>query len=83
MKAHRDALSPAASIEEARERIAAHAGTPEAFRLPVADALQDPMGLSMAVITDAILKRGWAPDGYEQQQGYRIYRYKTPDEPGA
>jgi len=71
------ALAPVASIEEARERIAAHAGPAESFRLPLADGLQDPMGLSMAIITDAILKRGWEPDGYTQEKGFRIYRYKT------
>lgn len=72
------AAEPASSIEEACERIAAHAGSAESFRLPIADGLQDPMGLSMAIITDAILKRGWEPDGYTQENGFRIYRYKTP-----
>jgi hypothetical protein len=70
--------NPVASIDEARRLIAAHAGSPEDFRLPLADALQDPMGVSMAMITDAILKRGWEPDGYAQEKGFRVYRYKTP-----
>lgn len=83
MTARRDDIEPAISVEEARDRIAAHAGPAERFRLPVSDELQDPMGLAMAIITDAILQRGWEPDGYEQRTGYRVYRYKTPAPAGA
>ena len=32
----------------------------------------------MAVITDGILAREWEPDGYIQEHGYRIYKYKKP-----
>jgi hypothetical protein len=34
------------------------------------------VGLNMALILDHVLARGWLPDGYEQRDGYRIYRYK-------
>jgi len=71
-------MTPIASIDEARQRIAAHSGSPEEFRLPISDQLQDPVGLNMAVITDAILERGWEPDGFVQERGFRIYKYKTP-----
>ena len=71
-------MKPAASIDEARALIAAHSGRPEDFRLPISDQLQDPIGVNMAIITDAILKRGWEPDGYTQEKGFRTYKYKTP-----
>ena len=71
-------MKPAASVDEARELIAAHIGRPEDFRLPISDQLQDPIGANMAVITDAILERGWEPDGYTQDEGFRTYKYKTP-----
>lgn len=29
----------------------------------------------MAVVMDAILKKGFWPDGFEQKDGYRLYRY--------
>jgi hypothetical protein len=32
--------------------------------------------MNMAMITDGILAREWEPDGYIQQKGYRIYKYK-------
>jgi hypothetical protein len=46
------------------------------LRLLIPDALQDEMGLNMALILDHVLARGWLPDGYEQRDSYRIYRYK-------
>lgn len=73
-------MKPAASIDEARKLIAAHSGSPEKFLLPISDQLQDPIGVNMAIITDAILKRGWEPDGYTQDKGFRIYKYKAPGE---
>ena len=63
------------SIEEAQEMIRAFEGKPEDFKLPISDDLQDPMGINIAIITDGILKRGWMPGGFEQKQGYRIYKY--------
>jgi hypothetical protein len=30
----------------------------------------------MAIITDSILAREWEPNGYLQENGFRIYRYK-------
>ncbi len=63
------------SIEEAQERIKTFEGRPEDFKLPISDELQDPMGLNMAIITDNILNRGWMPDGFDQEEGYRIYKY--------
>jgi hypothetical protein len=63
------------SIEEAKETIEKFEGKPEDFKLPISDDLQDPVGLNMAIITDSILERGWMPDGFDQKEGYRIYKY--------
>ena len=63
------------SIEEAQEMIKTFKGNPEDFKLPISDDLQDLMGLNMAIITDTIVKRGWMPDGFDQREGYRIYKY--------
>ena len=35
--------------------------------LAISDSLQDPMGLNIAVILDAILALGLKPDGFEQK----------------
>ncbi len=45
----------------------------------IQDVLQDAMGVGMAIITDAILAKGWDLDGFEQRDGYRVYRYKLPE----
>ena len=37
----------------------------------------DTSGAGMAIIVDAILgRRIYMPDGFEQHDGYRVYRYK-------
>jgi hypothetical protein len=53
-------------------------GTP--FELPIAEAFTldgrpDPMGMGMAIVVDGILKHGYFPRGFEQRQGYRLYKY--------
>ncbi|MDY6940401.1 MAG: hypothetical protein SWY16_22440 [Cyanobacteriota bacterium] len=70
-------MEPIENIENAIERVERFQGQPEAFLLPIADSLIDPIGLNMAVITDRILARKWQPDGFEQRDGYRIYKYKS------
>ena len=40
------------------------------------DALNDQVGINMAIITDRVLARGWQPNGFVQANGYRIYRYE-------
>jgi len=59
------------------ERVNSFAGLPEQFVLAVPEALLDPVGMNMALITDRVLARGWQPDGFEQHDGYRLYRYKV------
>jgi hypothetical protein len=72
-------VRPCTTVEEEIEAINAHNGTAETFTLPIADSLNDTMGAAMAIITDRILARGWAPDGYEQGAGFKVYRYKSAE----
>ena len=69
-------MRPIEDIQNALALIDAYHGEPEDFRLSVSEVLLDPIGIQMALVTDAILARGWEPDGFEQGPGYRIYRYK-------
>lgn len=71
-------MKPISTVREAQKVIRSFQGRPEDFRLPIAEALLDPAGINMAVITDGILAREWEPDGYIQEHGYRIYKYKKP-----
>ena len=69
-------MEPITDIADAIRKIEEHQGSPENFVLPIADSINDEVGVNMAIITTAILKRGWEPRGFEQQDGYRNYRYK-------
>jgi len=60
-------------------------GTPVV--LPIANGAtlrrqSDPIGAGMAMLLDAFLAKRYAPDGFEQGDGFRVYRYKPFDEPG-
>jgi hypothetical protein len=70
-------MAPITTIEEAFASIDAFRGSAEEFILPIADSLQDPVGLNLAIILDRILARGWWPNGYVQHDGYRAYAYKS------
>ena len=72
-------VKPCTTLEEALAAIAAYTDTADTFTLPIADSLNDAMGMAMAIITDQILLRGWEPDGYEQGEGFRMYRYSTTE----
>jgi hypothetical protein len=37
------------------------------------------MGIAMAIVTDAVLAKGWDLNGFDQRDGYRVYKYKWPD----
>jgi hypothetical protein len=54
-------------------------GKPEDFQLAIAETLLDATGINIAIITDRILKRGWQPDGFTQEPGYRLFRYKKSE----
>jgi hypothetical protein len=68
---------PFTDIHAAVAAVASFYGSPEEFLLPIADTLQDSIGMCMALVTDRVLARGWEPNGYEQGVGFRLYRYKA------
>ena len=48
----------------------------EYFTVRPPERFLDPVGVNMAIVTDAILEKGWTVDGYHQLDGYRLYRNK-------
>lgn len=70
-------MKPVTTIDQARRLIESYRGRPEDFELPIANEMLDPMGVNMAIITDAILAREWEPDGFTESTGYRTCRYKA------
>lgn len=72
-------MNPYTDIDMVRQAIEKFDGSPEDFRLPISDEIQDPMGIGMAIVMDAILAKGWEVDGFDQKDGYRVYRYKSPE----
>lgn len=69
-------MIPFNDIDQAAKYVDDFKGKPEEFELAISDELQDPIGINMALITDRILAKGWEPDGFKQENGYRIYLYK-------
>jgi len=69
-------MHPYTDVNEAMARVDSYEGEPAEFLLPISEALLDPVGVYMALVTDRILARGWLPDGFDQGPGYRVYRYK-------
>lgn len=72
-------MKPFADVDSARLAVEEYSEAPEDFRLPISSEILDPMGITMAIILDAIIAKGWDPDGFEQCDGYRIYKYKAAD----
>ena len=66
---------PLTTVEEAREYISNNFKNPEET-LWIAESLNDNVGMNMAIIGDKILKTGYMPNGFDQKEGYRIYKYK-------
>ena len=62
-------------VETMLEQIQTHLGPASEFKLQVPDAMNDPIGINMSLISDGILAKGWLPNGFEQGDGYRIYEY--------
>jgi hypothetical protein len=70
-------MKPATTVAEAKRLIDSFKGKPEDFELPISNELLDPVGINMAIITDAILAREWEPNGHIEGHGCRIYKYKA------
>ncbi len=69
------------SAEATREYVKATTFAQPTFTLEISDGFTfagrtDTMGAGMAIVVDAILAKGFWPDGFEQKEGYRVYRYK-------
>lgn len=69
-------MKPFQDATEAARYLERFEGQASDLKLAISDSLLDPLGINMAVITDVVLEKGWEPNGYEQQDGYRVYRYK-------
>jgi hypothetical protein len=73
-----------ATAESAVQYVEAATFSQPTFTLQIADNFTfagqpDRMGAGMAILLDAILARGFVPDGFEQKDGYRLYRYKKDE----
>jgi hypothetical protein len=66
---------PLKTIEDATEYVSNNFKNPKET-LWIADSLNDNAGMNMAIIFDKILGAGYMPDGFDQKEGYRIYKYK-------
>jgi hypothetical protein len=67
---------PFNTVDAAVEYVQSFAGKAEELKLLISDDLNDQFGMNMAIITDAILAKGFEPNGFEQQHGHRVYMYK-------
>lgn len=66
---------PITTIENARGYILENFKSNEETLL-ISDELNDSTGINMAIILDDILRLGYNVNGFEQREGYRIYKYK-------
>lgn len=66
------------NLEEALFEAREVRGDEKIICLAIADAMQDPMGMNMAIILDELLGKGYEPagNGFLQHDGYRLYPYK-------
>ncbi len=72
-------MEPFTDIAKALTFISQYNGSVSNFLLPLSNSLLDPLGVHMSVIMDEILNKGWLPDGFEEHDGYRIYKCKEMD----
>jgi hypothetical protein len=76
------------SVEEALDFVQALALDGAPVVLPIANdatlrGRSDPVGAGMAIVLDVFLAKGYEPDGFEQCEGFRVYRYKPFGGPAA
>ncbi len=69
------------TAEEARAHVRAVTLAGDRFELAVSNDFTfagqpDRAGVGMALVLDAILAQRFTADGFEQRDGYRLYRYK-------
>jgi hypothetical protein len=71
--------------EEGAAYLKTHPPSGPTFNLNISDAFTfagkpDKMGAGMAILLDQILGAGYEPNGFEQNSGFRVYRYKKMQE---
>lgn len=66
---------PLGSLEEARNYVSEDFNEADET-LWISDSLNDSVGINMAILLDDILNAGYSPNGFEQKEGFRIYKYK-------
>lgn len=71
------ASEPFKEVESAVEYIRSFKGKAEELNLPISDGMNDQFGMNMAIVTDAILEKGFEPNGFKQMKGYRVYVYNA------
>jgi hypothetical protein len=69
------------TAEEARAHVQATVITGDRFELAISNNFTfagkpDTTGAGMAIVVDAILAQEYTVDGFDQRDGYRLYRYK-------
>jgi hypothetical protein len=70
-----------ASAEDGLKYLGDHPPSGDSFQLAISGSFTfagkpDAVGAGMAVLMDKILGLGYEPDGFEQKDGFRLYRYK-------
>ncbi|KAI9130678.1 hypothetical protein [Acaryochloris sp. CCMEE 5410] len=69
-------MQPITTVEAVLQKIDTFSGEAAEFQLPISESLMDKIGINMAIITDRILAKGWTPNGFQQEEGYRVYSYR-------
>ena len=69
------------TAEEVLKHLQSHPPSGDSYQLLISDSFTlagkpDVTGGGMAIILHRILELGFWPDGFEQQTGFKIYRYK-------
>jgi hypothetical protein len=69
------------SAEEGVKYLEANPPSGDSFKLAISNSFTfvghpDTMGAGMAIILDKILGLEYEPDGFEQMDGFKLYRYK-------
>ena len=69
-------MQPINDITEAVRKVEEYQGAAGDFELPISDSINDAIGINMSIVTDAILAKGWEPNGFIQKEGFRVYLYE-------
>ncbi len=82
-KNEQDAMKTIYTVEEAIAIIKSYSGNVADFQLNISSeitwqGLETPYSVSMALITDVVLKKGWLPNGVtEPKAGIKSYSHKA------